>query len=221
MQGFFKATVHDASGLGSTPEEMDRPYLEAIEEGRLSEFLDTLPRVQHVEMPNQIFHTMPACLGNQVFGMPGLNFDGGVNSAIGHIELNVLTTEPTYTEYSTIVRNEGYDLDSDSVNADHTLWKKLIEGSSEPHRIWVDPSGREGYYYRDRWLWLPSDGLMENIRGARSHWQEDGDGASSLFTDRSWMSRARFKNSGGFPITMEKDVNQSFLLEWILKFFSR
>ena len=223
MQGFFKATVHDASHLGKTPEEMDCPYLEAIKAGRLMEFLAELPVVQKVKTQNQVFNTLPAFLGRSVWGMPNLGsgFVANDDDGLAFMELSVLTTEPTYTEYSTVADTYAHSFDEDSVGAVFTLWKRFIEDHSEPHRIWIDQGGREGYYFRDRFLWLPSDGLMENIRGARTQYQENSDSTTDTIYKRSWLSRTRFKNSGGSPVTLEKLTTQSFLIEYILRFFSR
>lgn len=223
MQGFFRATVHDASHLGKTPEEMDRPFLEAIKSGTILKFLKSLPVVQQAKTKNQIFHTLPAYLGNQVFGMPdawsGWNGDG--SAGLGAMELTTIATEPTYTEFSNVYPTEKYNFDTSSVGETYTLWKRFIEDQSEPHRIYVDPGGREGYYFRDRFLWLPSDGLMSNIRGARTIYDEDADNAGTSYRRHSRFSRTRFKDSGGNPITLEKSTSQSFLVEYILKFFSR
>jgi hypothetical protein len=223
MQGFFKAVVHDASHLGKTPEEKDRPFLEAMKAGKIMEFLDSLPVVQQADTPNQIFHTMPAYLGWAIFGMPDAwsGWNGGTNAGLAAMELCTVATEPTYTEWSNVYSVYRTDFDGESVNATYTLWKRFIEDQSEPHRIWIDAGDREGYYFRDRFLWLPSNGLMPNIRSARPLYDQDADATANGYNRLSRFARTRFKDSGGNPITLEKTADQSFLVEYILKLFSR
>lgn len=228
MQGIFTAVVHDASGFGKTPEEMDRPYIEAMERGRLQEFLDSLPVAQKVVQKNLVFQTMARALLEQCFGITGFGAyaDGGAS----HIDLTTIATEPVYTEAVSLSGNvQSSNYDTDSVNASYLLWKYFFTMESEPYRIWSDPDGREGYYWRSRFLWLPSHGLMSNIRGARCHYNNDADNGtgsqtgnpSNQYGYRTILGRTRFKDSGGSPITMEKTASQSFLVEYLLKFYSR
>jgi hypothetical protein len=227
LQGFYKAAVHDAEHLGSTPKAMDAPFLAAIKEGRIMDFLDGLPKVAEAETGNLTIQLFPAWLMYLVFNAPVTNTDmtsAGTDVGLRGVGLSSQSSEPTYTESTNVSGYQGNSTwcSNNDVIGGYTKQKQLLLDNIEPHRVWSDEGGREGIYLRTRFLWLPSDGLMSDIRGAISQFGNDPDHSNNNFTARfGRVGRTRFKDSGGNPVTLAKTANQSFFLEHLVKLFTR
>lgn len=227
LQGFYRAAVHEAGHLGSTPEERDAPYLEAIREGRIMDFLGSLPKSAEARTQNATIQMLPAWLMYLVFGAPVTNGEmSSQGTDCGHrgVGLSSESSEPTYTEYSTVSGYTGFNTwlsgQNMATGSSETLWRQALVDNVEPYRVWTDEGGREGYYFRFRVIWLPSDGLITDIRGALSCFggSPDVEAPAARYTG---CGRTRFKDSGGNPVTLAKTASQSFFLEHLVKLFTR
>ena len=218
MQGHFNAMVIDDLGLG------DAPFLEAIKKGDLDGLLKRHPIVARASTPNQVFQPLAEAVLYHVFGLPATYAFGSIpGTGMRCVALSKLSSEPAFLDHT------GGSSLSDDTNANNdqwshgpTLYKQFDEHKSEPTRIWVG-TDREAYYFRDRFLWLPSEGAFTDIRSINCYGDEDADrGYSSYYGKNTWkVSRTRLKDSGGSPITLQKTVSQGFLVEYIVKLFSR
>lgn len=227
IQGFYKAAVHEAGHLGSTPEERDAQFLAAIKDGTIMDFLDSLPKVDEADTPNLTIQMFPAWLMFLMFNAPETNLEmssAGTDVGVRGVSLSTQSSEPTYTEESTV---SGYQSTGPWFSANDAIGsyggqRRLLVDNIEPHRIWTDEGGREGVYFRTRHIWLPSYGAMSDIRGALTQFGNDPDHSNNNLAGR-WAraGRTRFKDSGGNPVTLNKTVNQSFFLEHTIKLFTR
>lgn len=211
MQGFVEARVFDAKGLG------DEPFLAACREKRLEAFLQTLPLVQHAKpQSNLLFDMWAATTFARAFpGVPGLPsywYHGSLTGqgAFATVLLRTTATEPSYTESS----GTGASPVSPGVDTVDTTYggKRFIEDDAEAHRIYKDPDGREVLWFVSRFLWLPSQGNLVDIKSFSARWSENADSTAS--EQRGFVSRIRFKDSGGVPITLQKSLAQSLLIEY-------
>lgn len=219
MQGHFNAMVIDDLGLG------DAPFLEAIKNQDIDGLLKRHPVVARAATPNQVFQPLVQSLLYWIFGLPSTysNFGSIGTAGMSRVCLTQQSTEPSFEDYT-----GGYNW-SDPTTAANDEWshaanqfRRFDEDKSEPTRVWIDPE-REGYYFRDRFLWLPSDGAFTNIRSIACYGGEDADhGYESYYSVYQWKcSRTRLKDSGGSPITLQKTASQGFLVEYTVKLFSR
>jgi hypothetical protein len=204
---------------------MDARLLQAKKEGEIDRLLAKLPVVQEARSQNQVLHTMVEFLAYRYFGFSSTDGDWANGSpttwGFSGLYLTSTSSEPSYDEYTGAVRTYVSSLTAFSVS--YTIaWKRFVEDAVEPYKLWTDANGvREGLYYRDRFLWLPSQGVINNIRGVRCILRENADGSTGEYLSHSYAARVRFKDSGGSPVTLAKTGDQAFLVEYLLKLFSR
>lgn len=215
MQGHFEATVIDDLGLG------DAPFLEAIKNQDIDGLLKRHPIVAKASTPNQVFQPIVQQILSAIFGIPTVGTTGNGASIV---VLSELSTEPAYTDFSGTSYTDmdwlsGTGADDWSHPSSHH--RRFWTDRSEPTLIWTDPD-REGYYYRDRFLWLPSHGVYTNIRSIMAYGNDNANQNNTVNNYQYWrMSRTRLKDSGGNPITLQKSASQGFLVEYIIRLFSR
>ena len=215
MQGHFDAMVIDDLGMG------DAPFLAAIDNQDIDGLLDRHPIAARASTPNQVFQPLVQQILAVIFGMPAVGTNGNGAAAVA---LSQLSTEPAYTDHTSTVYTD-YDWFSSAGGDDWShvasQFRRFWADRSEPTLIWTDPN-REGYYYRDRFLWLPSNGVFTNIRSIVAYGSDNANNNNTANNYQYWrMSRTRLKDSGGNPITLQKSGSQGFLVEYTIKLFSR
>jgi hypothetical protein len=219
IEGLVEARVFDAEGLG------DKPFVMAMEEGRLPALLASLPVAQEApKRHNLVFDRFPMQLLFGMFtGMPNTpnywyqHVSSNIGSAIlASICLLDLTTTPSYTEWTTTTSVAPSGVPN-SVNTTYG-GKRFLEDHSEPHRIFKDPDGRNAIHLVERFLWLPSQGDLADINSVGAYWCTNGDIATG--DQRGGVTRHRLKDSGGSPTTLQKNTNQSLLVEYEFIFVS-
>ena len=210
---FYSVMVHDAEGKG------DQPYLDAIAESKLDELLATRKIIQQGQghnlildswVANNLWHFFPDApdVPNELdLGAVG------VQATMSNVSLLTTDSEPTYQEYS---RSSCANLTNVSGQVASNVTKRVWNNISELPVNYTVADGREAIAIELRYLWLPSNGDYVNIRSAAMFHRSDADLTSSGTT---WcairVSRVRFKDSVGDPVTYNKTENQSFLLRVI------
>jgi hypothetical protein len=221
MKGIFHAMVIDDLGKG------DAPFLEALKNQDIDGLLDRHPVVAEAKSENQVYQTVVQWFMSQLFGLPEIGvMDGAVDGGLRYVTLSQKATEPAYDDYSGTFFWRDDAIAGDSAEGPWALSsylyaKRFINDVSESTRVWTDPD-REGYYYRDRFLWLPSHGVFTDIRSIYALGSREPNWTPSTSSnDHFYASRTRLKDSGGNPITLQKSASQGFLVEYVIKLFSR
>lgn len=219
INGRCRVTALDAGGLG------DAPFLRAASQGRLREFLDSLPVAQRsAKVENLVLDNFAGMMFFQTwedYGMPSpeSNWNDGSLTVQGLLSIVLLSnesTEPGYQEYSGAAYTTAHALPG-SVNATYGA-KRFVEDDVDAFELRINPNGRESILFTSRFLWLPSEGTLVDIRSVACWWSADAD---SLTTQRRVkMCRVRLKDGGGNPITLGKTANQALLVEYEHEFIS-
>lgn len=218
ITGHFDLALKGAGNLG------DQEFEQAMREGKLPALLDTLPTEGKYGADNLIFDLLPPWCGIATFQTPSVgdlwrNNPPGSASPFCNICLLTTDSEPDYQ--SEWYRAGGYDIVvpsavSESANAS-SGGKLFEEEASEVADMRSDPGGREAVWYRERWLYLPSQGVSSNIRSIGIYWSYDSTTSSA---GRTRSARVRLKDSGGNPIIINKGSNQVLLVEYKVTFVS-
>jgi hypothetical protein len=213
IQGHAKAQLFNAEGLG------DAPFLEAMRQKRLNEFLKTLPRELCVESDNLIMDMFAAILFRNVWhgqGVPDLAnyWNDGVmgGGGISGVYLSTQSSEPSVDEPPAGTAYGGFSANGNACDSTYS-GKEFFEGDSEKHQMIVNPDGRESIIFLSRFLWLPSEGNLSTIRSLTIHWSSDADNNLAA-TRQGKIGRVRFKDGGGNPVTFDKSSTQALLVEY-------
>lgn len=213
MQGRYKLELRNSGRL------TDADFQRAIKEGRLDDLLAELPLELKLAGHNMINHWFTACFYHNVFGH---GFSDSpyptYNTHNPFVTVCLMTTdsEPTFTETYNWYGNPHTP--SGSANTGSGA-KGFITSDTEDPVIEKAADGREEIKFRERWLWLPSQGVSNNIRslgifGAEylNYWD----------TYQRWKSgRIRFKDPDtGAPVVINKNLNQVLVLEYTVFFVS-
>jgi hypothetical protein len=75
----------------------------------------------------------------------------------------------------------------------------------------VEPNGREGIFMRERWLYLPSQVVSNEIRCVGVFWCENITDGND---ERGRIGRVRMKDAGGNPVTLNKSSSQTLLIQY-------
>lgn len=212
FQGRLKTTLLGAGGL------KDEDFNHAIREGKVDGVLSDLDPHLELEQPNMIHDNFVPYMyyraGWSSAGAPPNYYNGWTGGGASWFAFVVLlnyTSEPTYTEAA---GNEGYydnfHLMAGRVTDD--AGKRFVIDQIEAWQVWCEASGREQIFFRNRWLYLPSQAVSASINCLGIYFWEDLYTTYSRRKQRS--GRIRFKDSGGNPITINKNSNQVLLLEY-------
>jgi hypothetical protein len=221
FEGRCTVKVFDAKGLG------DEPFLQALRDKRVLQLLKSLDVIQRSKTCNLIMDMFVGSLYYRTWSGCGAPNHGGnywVNgtlagqATLATVILLNLSTEPTLTEPSnTTTYGTPHTWHGSNVSTSYA-GKRFIEDDSEAHQIYVNPDGRESIVFLSRFLWLPSQGNLVNIRSVACGHAEDGDSTGS--SQRGLTARVRLKDDGGNPITMGKTSDQALLVEYEHEFVS-
>lgn len=223
MQGHFDVGLFDAHGMS------DADFLALNAELKSSAFLDRIKskhkRVQHVEGNNLVSDGMAQYLFIQCFpNVPAVDayFNDSTGSgrcALDFVNLSTKDGDPSYLERDT----HGYysvDMQNVSYSANTSTGSKWFNADTIiTAATFADPDGREGFYLRNQWLWLPSQGTSNAIRSITIWFNTGGDG-SNYISGKNSICRIRLKDAGGVGVTINKTTSQVLLVEYIFKFIT-
>lgn len=215
MLGHFDIALLDARPY------KDEDFQVAIREGVLDQLLEKLPRDMELKNQNAISHwTVPYLFQMLMSGPagPGIPFTTD-NSGLVGVCLMDLASEPTFSETYTQTLNY-YNSNlwecANCIGATNAA-KVVINGSIESYLLAKDTQGREAVFFRDRWLFLPSEAISPSIRSV-GLWGNSGPyNAVSFYTyGITWgrFCRVRLKDSGGNPVTINKLGTQAMVVDY-------
>jgi hypothetical protein len=143
-----------------------------------------------------------------------------VNSSGAELANILLTTEDKTPAYN--YRRHYHD--TYSYENPYTSWpggivsgtgKRFEEDQIEAWEIWQDAGGRESIHFRNKWLYLPSQGSSSTIRGIVIIGREDADSTgSSYYHWRVESGYVRFRDANGNKVTLTKNTNEVLLVEY-------
>lgn len=204
MQGRFDIYLQDARGL------TDEDFIQARREGRLKSLLKGLPVDEEVHCDNQVMHMYPIAIWREAMnhGFPSGAYPMERGAGIPFYSICILsdTSEPAYTDWFS-----GYwDLNNMSYNVGNSPGKRFV-AHDEELLVDVGADSRESVFLRERWLYLPSQVVSNQIRSVGVYWCENITDGSD---ERGMVARVRMKNAGGQPITLNKSSSQTLLIQY-------
>lgn len=214
----------------------DADFTRAIKEGRIKELLKKLPVVQRCSGSNRIFDNMagyilhrklslPACAG------PFYRTENNPPAALTWILLaNTDGDTTSYTEDSDNWDGWGYNRNMNTgVNSVNTssAAKRFEEDQIYGWTIGkdLDSNGRESIYFRNAFLYLPTEGYTSggyDIRSIGIYYASDGDSAPALdyYTSTALIGRVRLKDSAGNKIAVTKNTSEVLFVEYTFQLVS-
>lgn len=215
-------TGHFDLALKNSGTLSDADFENAMTHGCLQGLLDGLDTQLECHTDNLIMDLIVPYTAYFLFGAPTVgDLWRNLGAAVfGGICLLTTDSEPDYQ--NEWYRNGGYNYTSysnmpESANTS-SAGKRFVEDASEAAQKLSDPGGREAVWYRERWLYLPSQGISSNIRSIAVLWSADADHTGDVHKQRS--ARVRLKDAGNNPIIINKDANQVLLIEYKVTFVS-
>lgn len=215
MEGHFDVNKFSARGL------KDEAFQRAIEGGFWRELLADLPHKQKIGSDNMIYDRMCPYLMDSLFPEAGglAPENTAVNSSnamLAYIHLTTEDKDPAYTYRRHYDQTYSYD-------SPYNNWPYIISGTGkrfeedqiEPWEIWQDAGGRESISFRNKWLYLPTQGSSSTINGIHIIGCEDGDNTGySYYWWRVEAGYVRFKDANGNKVTLTKNTNEVLLVEY-------
>lgn len=223
MNGVFDLRLIDNRG------KKDGYFEQAIQDGYIMDALDDLPTVRN--LPNQnnwIFDNyagimMKLCLSGPVHAATDWDdlADSANHAMLAFISLENTSTLPSYQEDHTEYFGGSQTIHSttavpDIVNTGSGS-KRFIEDQITSPTIWTD-SARETISFRNRFLWLPSQGNSNAIRSIGIHASDDADNTTILYAAK--VGRVRLRDSAGLVTTLNKTSSNSLLVEYTFSLVS-
>lgn len=215
MEGHFDVNKFSARGL------KDEAFQRAIDGGYWRELLADLPHKQKISTDNMIYDRLCPYLIDALFpDAGGLSPENSaVNSSNAMLAYLHLTTEDKVADYSYRRHwNDTYSYDNP-----YTSWPSVVSGTGkrfeedqiEDWTIWQSADGRESIHFRNKWLYLPTQGSSSNINGIVLIGREDGDTTgASYYHWRVESGYVRFKDVNGNKVTLTKNTNEVLLVEY-------
>lgn len=207
----------------------DADLVRAIEDGTISQILDDMPVEQVVEGHNQITNPVSSKFFYHYFagiGDPGYRivYDGiyfqrawltsDTSQLVwtdgGDIGYNCWNTGPNIISPITgnVSRYFG------AVNATGLVEEKRINEEANT------PTGLRATHVTHTFLWLPADANAANIRGIRISSLDTTGATDTACRYQNLMMQHRFVDSGGTPITLAKNSDQTFCVRWTVTYKS-
>lgn len=212
--GIYHLQLKSAGGL------KDEDFLKARKAGQLDALLASLPLERELKGNNQLNDWIMPTFAHNVIGHgfpngPWPTYDACVpfNSICLTSKDEEPDPEETYGWYG------GYHQAQNAVGGD-VAGRGFTAHRAEDTYIIVDPDDRESVRMRTRWIYLPSYGNSNNIRGITingSQYSNQGTGGE----DRYQVGRIRFKDpTTGVPVILVKNLNQVLIIEYTAIFVS-
>jgi len=163
MNGCFNISLLDARSY------KDEDFLQAIDKKTINKLLDSLPVEMKLENQNAVHHyTVPYLFQMLMSGPAGPTVPFTTdNSQFICCSLMSDSSEPSFSEaYASYMAGYNFYVwyNTNCVNVSGA-GKLLVNDSIESYLLAKDTQGRESIFFRDRWLFLPSEGVSPSIRG--------------------------------------------------------
>ena len=222
MNGKFDVQLIGNRGLD------DRAFQRAIDGGYIMDLLGDLPLQKHCpreKNDNMIFDNyaegmMRLCLSGPTpaHGYWDECWGDSNNAALSRIGLATTSSLPTYTE--DFSSNHFYSLQTtnhtpDSANTS-SGGKRFIEDDITAPTIWSD-TDREAVHFRNRFLYLPSQGNSSSIRSISIHLNKDADQSLTASGSTKYsckIGRVRLRDANGVLTTLNKTSSNSLIVEY-------
>jgi len=219
ITGHFDLVLKNAKGL------VDEDFHEAHQYGRLPYMLDSLNTELEAHTDNLVMDGVVLYLGYNLFQVTdtaGSQISVLATSTSAWFSCICLLTTDSEPNYTSEWNRTSFTFQTpsnvpESANTS-SGGKRFKEDASEVPDVRSDQGGREAIFYRDRWLYLPSQGISSNIRSIQAHMANNQDGGNNYYFGRS--ARIRIKDAGGNPIIISKTSSQVLLVEYRLSFVS-
>jgi len=222
-EGRFDLQLRGAKGL------TDRDFEKAQQDGYIMDLLNDLPLEKVLTTKNMIFHWLSVYLHYKLMqggspGSPWSKTDGGPEAYFAFVLLMDTDGEPAY------YGENAWYYDSYSYQSIHSQ-PGTVDGSAGAKRfeedqisdwaIWEDTGGREAIYFRNRWLYTPTQANSSTIRSLGIYFFSNGDDTYRDYYEAiARGGRVRLKDTGGNPVTLSKNSNQVLLVEYTFSFVS-
>lgn len=208
---------------GNPPDEV---FIEAGKRGELNKLLADFPKSGEWHCKNMMFDHVVPHIFNQLFGggaaPSGWDLTSGTGAALAFINLagSGFSSEPTYQE-ATSGGWADISISGVSYSVDATYGsKRFIEDQIETYSCAKDPNGREAVFFRNRWLWLPSQ-AVGSIYSAAVWCNHDGDSTQTQwYVTHGVAARVRLKDPSGNAIIINKLSTQALLIDYMLTLYS-
>lgn len=217
MNGMYDIKLFDNRGL------KDAAFEKAIQGDYIMDQLDDLPVARHLpSQQNRIFDNLANMHLHSIFSGPNpgglyntiVNTGGSNHAAIGFLNLSTdSSTTSSYTEDWTRDASGGDIHDVTSTANGSSGSKRFIEDDITAPTIWTD-TAREAIHFRNRFLWLPSQGNSSSIRSIALYAHEDADNTSIYYIAVGKIGRVRLRDSDGVLTTLNKTSSNSLLVEY-------
>ena len=215
MEGHFTVSKMPARGL------TDHDFEQAIKEGKLDHLLVDLPVTAKVQGSNRIFDSLSGHFFDKLFSLgngPYPYYNGNGASGLSSILLSTNDAETSsYTEdvgyiNTTTARYHYIFPNAATGTVPHKLFE---EHQIEAWQIWADVSGREAIHFRNKFLYLPTEGVSNNIRSIAIWWMSDADNNGDLYSvARARTGRIRLKDEAGNKIILTKSNKEILMVEY-------
>lgn len=217
MKGVFDLKLINNRGKG------DQYFQDAINGGYIMEALDDLPIVgrcpkehnHNMIFDNYAYGVLHDCFssGNSAHGYWDEIFDDANHAALSFIQLSNTSSLPTYTEDASY--QNYYDMNHSALTGyvSSSGSKRFIEDDITAPTIWSD-TAREAIHFRNRFLYLPSQGNSNSIKSVAIWAQNDGDKNNTSYAWLGKIGRVRLRDSDGVLTTLNKTSSNSLLVEY-------
>lgn len=222
MRGFFQVSRHRSGPM------TDQEVLLAIQREGLDAVLRKMEReVFCPRQHNQVYDAIPGWLFRHTMSGGGIrwpmNDDGVGNGGLANVQLSYLTDEPVFY---TSIGGSYWNINEGSGSIGNGSGKRFYNDSVEAERIVIfgdahehtlDP--KESLLFRDRWLYLPSEGITTDpnlIASITYYYSDNADNTGD--NDRCHMGRVRLRDDQGRPIRISKSNEHVLLVEVELEF---
>jgi hypothetical protein len=218
MNGQFDIALLDARPY------KDEDFEAAIREGRINELLESLPKDLELSTKNAISHYVVPYLFQMLMSGPagpGVPFTIDNSGGFQVMTLLDLATEPSFTETFTQYLNWYTASVASSTNATGGTAKRPMVDQVESYLLAKDTQGREAIFCRNRWLFLPSEGVSSSIRSIGIYGNDkNNDNVINDYVNVGRCARVRFKDSGGNPVTINKLNTQAMVVDYTITLVS-
>jgi hypothetical protein len=222
ISGFVAGHLQDARGYS------DEDFKRAIEEGTIRQLLDSMPIELETEGPNQILAPFPGkWFTAHLSGFPNPGYRAQYSGTLfQRVWLTTDTTQYSWTQGGDagwICWNAGTNVISAVGNVSRYFGAVNTNGLVEEKRISEEsntPTGLRAVHATHTFLWLPSDANVSNIRGIRVAGGESTNVTETGCYYMNLFMQHRFVDSGGTPITIAKNDDQTFCVRWTITYKS-
>lgn len=210
-------------------EKGDQYFQDAIDGGYIMDALDDLPMKQHLPaQQNRVFDNYAGCSMRLCLSGPAhahTTWDRICTEATTallwfvNLSTNSSTTSSYTEDYSSYFGNNNTISAVSGTANSSSGSKRFIEDDITAPTIWSD-TARETIYFRNRFLWLPSQGNSNSIKSIAIYAGEDGDSTTLYYDATGRVARVRLRDADGVLTTLNKTSSNSLLVEYTFSLVS-